>query len=146
MISILPFTREHIAEVCILEKTAFSDPWSEMTFIKELENPQAYYFIAIKDEKIVGYAGMLVILDEGHIMNIAVDKTQRGTGIGKELVKKIIEKAQELEMMGLTLEVRVGNIAAIKLYESFGFVSVGERKNYYQYPNEDATIMWCFFE
>ena len=145
MVSILPLTMDYIAEVYQLEKASFSEPWSEMTFIKELENPQAHYFVAMEDEKIVGYAGMVVILDEGHIMNIAVDKLQRGRGIGKELVRQLIDKARGLEMIGLTLEVRAGNIAAINLYESFGFVSVGERKNYYHYPKEDATIMWNFF-
>lgn len=145
MITIQPLTKEHISELYILEKAIFSEPWSEMTFVKELENPQAYYFIAIKDEKIVGYAGMCTILDEGHIMNIAVDKTLRGTGIGKMLVKTLVDKGYELELIGLTLEVRAGNTAAISLYESFGFVSVGERQNYYHYPSEDATIMWNFF-
>ncbi len=140
-----PLTKEHVSELYILEKASFSEPWSEMTFIKELENPQAYYFIALKDEKIVGYAGMCTILDEGHIMNIAVEKTLRGTGIGKKLVQALVDKGHELELTGLTLEVRAGNAAAIKLYESFGFVSVGERTNYYHYPSEDATIMWNFF-
>ena len=145
MVTIRPLTKEHISELCILEKAIFSEPWSEMTFVKELENPQAYYFIAVKDDKIVGYAGMCTVLDEGHIMNIAVDKTLRGTGIGKMLVKTLVEKGHELELVGLTLEVRAGNIAAISLYESFGFVSVGERQDYYHYPSEDATIMWNFF-
>lgn len=145
MITILPLTKEHISELYILEKATFSEPWSEMTFIKELENPQAYYYIAVKDEKIIGYAGMCTILDEGHIMNIAVEKAQRGRGIGKALVKTLVEKGHELELMGLTLEVRAGNTAAISLYESFGFVSVGIRENYYHYPSEDATIMWNFF-
>lgn len=145
MVTIQPLMKEHISELYILEKAIFSEPWSEMTFIKELENPQAHYFIALKDEKIVGYAGMCTILDEGHIMNIAVDKAQRGVGIGKKLVKTLVDKGHELGLIGLTLEVRAGNTPAIKLYGSFGFVSVGERKNYYHYPLEDAIIMWNFF-
>lgn len=145
MISILPLTRDYISELYKLEKTIFSEPWSEMTFIKELENPQAYYIIALKGEKLVGYAGICVILDEGHIMNIAVDETERGTGIGKKLVQTLVDKGHELDLIGLTLEVRAGNTAAINLYETFGFVSVGERTNYYHYPTEDATIMWNFF-
>ena len=145
MISILPLKKKHISALYILEKASFSEPWSEMTFIKELENPQAHYFIASKDDKIVGYAGILVMLDEGHVMNIAVDQTHRGKGIGRKLVQRLIDQGHELDLMGLTLEVRVGNIAAINLYESLGFVSVGERSDYYHYPREDATIMWNFF-
>lgn len=145
MVNILPLTKEHVSELYILEKASFSEPWSEMTFIKELENPQSHYFIAVKDEKIVGYAGISTVLDEGHVMNIAVAKDQRGTGIGKKLVKTLIDKGHALGLIGLTLEVRASNTAAINLYESFGFVSVGERKNYYHYPSEDAIIMWNFF-
>lgn len=145
MISILPLSIDHIKELCKLENATFSEPWSEMTFVKELENPYSHYFIAVKDEKIVGYAGMCAVLDEGHIMNIAVGKDQRGTGIGKKLVQTLIDKAHQLDLMGLTLEVRAGNTAAISLYESFGFVSVGEREGYYRYPTEDARIMWNFF-
>ena len=131
MISIEPLTQEYIQELYLLEKASFSEPWSEITFIKELENPQAHYLVAIKNGILVGYAGMWVILEEGHITNIAVAKDHRGCGIGKMLVGQLIKKAYQMDLVGLTLEVRESNIAAISLYESFGFVSVGERKNYY---------------
>ena len=145
MISIVPLTKEHISELYLLEKASFSEPWSEMTFLKELENPQAHYLVALKEGRLVGYAGMWVILDEGHITNIAVAKELRGHGIGKKLVSTLVEKAQQMSLIGLTLEVRKSNTSAIGLYESFGFVSVGERTEYYHYPTEDATIMWNFF-
>ena len=145
MVSIIPLTMEYIEELTKLEKTCFSEPWSEMTFVKEFENPQSHYYIALKNDEIVGYAGMWAICEEGHITNIAVRESERGAGIGKKLVKTLIDKAKELDLIGLTLEVRAGNIAAISLYESYGFVSVGERKNYYHYPKEDATIMWNYF-
>lgn len=145
MACILPLTEDYIDKVCKLEKASFSEPWSEMTFIKELEKPETHYFIASKEEQVVGYAGMWVVLDEAHIMNIAVDKTQRREGIGKKLVETLLEKARELKLIGLTLEVRAGNVAAISLYESLGFVSVASREDYYRYPREDAIIMWNFF-
>ena len=145
MIRIEALTEEYIPELYLLEKASFSEPWSEMTFVKELENPQAHYLIAIKDGSLVEYAGMWVILDEGHITNIAVAKEQRGLGMGKKLVATLVEKVERMSLMGLTLEVRQSNVAAISLYESFGFVSVGDRKDYYHYPTEDATIMWNFF-
>jgi len=145
MIFIQPLTQTHIKELYLLEKASFSEPWSEITFLKELENPQAHYLIAVKDGALVGYAGMWVILEEGHITNIAVAKEQRGHGIGKMLVSALIERAHEMSLIGLTLEVRQSNVLAINLYESFGFISVGERKDYYHYPTEDATIMWNYF-
>lgn len=146
MVSILPLTKEYIGELYLLEKASFSEPWSEMTFLKELENPQAHYLIAMKEGRLVGYAGMWVILDEGHITNIAVAKEWRGHGIGKKLVNTLIEKAHQMGLIGLTLEVRKSNVSAIGLYEALGFVNVGERKRYYNYPTEDATIMWNFFD
>lgn len=145
MISIQPLTEAYIKELYLLEKASFSEPWSEITFLKELENPQAHYLIAIKNGTLVGYAGMWVILEEGHITNIAVAKEQRGHGIGKMLVSALIKKAHEMSLIGLTLEVRESNTAAINLYESFGFISVGERNDYYHYPTEDAIIMWNYF-
>ncbi len=146
MISIVPLTKEYVSELYLLEKDSFSEPWSEITFLKELENPHGYYVIAIKDGSLVGYAGMWMILDEGHITNIAVAKKWRGHGIGKQLVNALVEKACQMSLVGLTLEVRKNNIPAINLYESFGFISVGERKNYYHYPSDDAIIMWKFFD
>lgn len=145
MPDIIPLTEEYISELYLLEKESFVEPWSEMTFRKELENPQAHYLIAIKDGQLIGYAGMWVIFEEGHITNIAVAKKERGCGIGKKLVSALIEKANRLSLIGLTLEVRKSNTLAIGLYESFGFVSVGERKGYYRYPTEDGIIMWNFF-
>lgn len=145
MIKIIPLTPNYIKELHEIEKATFSEPWSEMTFIKELENPSAHYFIALKDEKIVGYAGMCAIFDEGHIMNIAVAASQRRSGVGRQLIKILIDKAHELNLIGLTLEVRESNTPAINLYESLGFVSVGQRKAYYHYPIEDGIIMWNFF-
>lgn len=145
MINILSLTEEYIEETYELEKLSFSEPWSRMTFIKELENPHSHYYIALEDGKLIGYAGMLAVLDEGHIMNIAVDKGHRGQGIGKKLVNTLLGKARQLGLIGLTLEVRSGNKQAINLYESLGFVSVGIRKDYYHYPLEDGIIMWNYF-
>ncbi|NLI90276.1 MAG: ribosomal protein S18-alanine N-acetyltransferase [Epulopiscium sp.] len=145
MIDILPLTEEYLEETYQLEKLSFSEPWSRMTFIKELENPHSHYYILLKDEKLIGYAGMLAVLDEGHIMNIAVDRAFRGQGVGKQLVNTLLDKARQLGLIGLTLEVRSSNRPAISLYESLGFVNVGIRKDYYHYPLEDGIIMWNYF-
>lgn len=145
MISIVPLQIEHIDELYQLEKASFSEPWSQMMFIKELEKPQTYYFVAMEDEKIIGYAGMWVVMDEAHVMNIAVDQSKRRHGTGKRLLKTLLDKARQLDLIGLTLEVRAGNMPAISLYQSLGFFSVGQREDYYRYPLEDALIMWHYF-
>lgn len=88
-----------------------------------------------------GYGGFWRILDEGHITNIAVAGALRGRGIGKAILKEMIKRAQALNIERMTLEVRVNNTAALKLYEKYGFVTLGTRPKYYE-NGEDALIMW----
>jgi len=114
-------------------------------FLDELENIRARYFVAEVSGIIVGYAGFWIIMDEGHITNIAVDPSFRRMKIGSRLLEKIIETARENEVRALTLEVRKSNAAAISMYEKFGFKVEGIRKNYYSDTHEDAYIMWRYF-
>lgn len=145
MIRIVPLDESHIDGLHLIETMSFAEPWSKNAFLGEIDNSYAYYIVAQKDDKVVGYAGMWTMFDEGHITNIAVDQSQRRMGVGKKLIEALIEKAKELRLMGLTLEVRKSNIAAQNLYSLFGFYSVGERKDYYRYPIEAAVIMWKYF-
>lgn len=145
MIEIIPMREEHIGEVLALEEATFSIPWTRADFEREIrENQMAIYFIAVMDGKIVGYAGMWHIVTEGHITNVAVLEEARGKGIGAMLIEKLTETAMEKEMIGLTLEVRMGNIPAQKLYHKYGFRAEGFRKNYYPDTHEDAIIMWKY--
>ncbi len=129
-----------------VENRAFSIPWSRNMFVEELNNPGAVYYVALVNEVIVAYTGVQVILDEGHITNLAVDPSCRRQHIAFGLMRKIIEMSRDIKLVGLTLEVRAGNLPAISLYERFGFKAEGIRKSYYSDNNEDAIIMWCYFD
>ena len=142
-----PMTMADLDAVCAIEEQCFSVPWSRESMEKELiGNDQAHYLVAEIDEKVVGYAGFWQVLDEGHIMNIAVAPEVRGQGLGEELMRAMLQQGAQLGIIYWTLEVRVSNIAAIKLYEKVGFTSAGIRPGYYEKPKEDANIMWYKFE
>ncbi len=138
-----PMTMADLDAVCEIEEQCFSVPWSRESMEKELAgNDQAHYLVAEINEKVVGYAGFWQVLDEGHIMNIAVAPEMRGHGIGEELMRAMLQQGMQLGIIYWTLEVRVSNIAAVKLYEKVGFTSAGIRPGYYEKPKEDANIMW----
>lgn len=146
MLEIINMALEHVNEVSELEKMCFYTPWTKKDFIKEItENKLAIYIVAIDDKKVVGYAGMWHIVDEGHITNVAVMPEYQHCGIGNKLVEKLIEISIEKNIVGLTLEVRMGNLSAQKLYTKFGFKPQGIRKRYYSDTGEDAIIMWKYF-
>ncbi len=129
-----------MAEMDIL---CFSAPWSEKSFETEIkENPLAFYIVAEIDDKMTGYAGLWLVMDEGHITNVAVHPDFRRRGIGEALISIMLEHTIKNGIKSHTLEVRVSNDAAISLYEKFGFQSAGIRKNYYEDNGEDAIIMW----
>ena len=127
-----------------IEKKAYGEHhWSKDSFLSEINNELARYYCATDETgKILGYAGTWQILDEVHITNIAVDPDLHRKHIGEALLTAIIEDCYKHMVKYITLEVRVSNIAAIGLYEKYGFKSFGTRKGYYQNNNEDALIMW----
>ncbi len=133
---------EHLPQMVEIEKEAFSSPWTINMFIPELASENSVYLVGIIDDEVVCYGGFKKILDEGHIMNIAVKTKHRNLGYGKQLLSALFNWARLLMIKSLTLEVRVNNQAAIKLYTSFGFKNAGLRKNYYP-DNTDAVIMWA---
>ncbi len=146
MLEIQQMTQEHIDDVLTIEQSCFALPWTREDFEREMtENKLAIYIIAVLDGKIVGYAGMWHVVTEGHITNVAVLQEYRKQGIGNALIEEIIRIAEQREMIGITLEVRISNIAAQKLYTKYGFRPEGFRKKYYQDTKEDAIIMWKYF-
>lgn len=146
MIEIVPMAEEHINGVVTLEEATFSIPWTRADFEREVrENTMAIYYVALMDGRVVGYAGMWHVVTEGHITNVGVLEEVRCEGIGSRLMEKLIEKALEKEMTGITLEVRMGNRPAQALYHKYGFKAEGIRKNYYPDTKEDAIIMWKYF-
>lgn len=139
---IRPAENRDIDSIVEIEQKSFRIPWSKQMIEDEFFNPNAHYLVAEVMGKIVGYAGFWKILDEGHITNVAVHPDYRGSGYGRELIAVMVDKAKELDITKMTLEVRVSNNVAISLYKSFGFVSAGIRKKYYADNDEDAMIMW----
>ena len=147
MLEILPMTKEHIEQVLRVEEACFSIPWTREDFQREMtENKLAIYRIAVLDGNVVGYAGMWHVVTEGHITNVAVLEEYRKKGVADALMREMIDIAKQKQMIGITLEVRVGNLPAQKLYTKHGFRPEGFRKNYYQDTKEDAVIMWKYFE
>ncbi|MGI6257889.1 MAG: ribosomal protein S18-alanine N-acetyltransferase [Anaerovoracaceae bacterium] len=126
-----------------VEKQCFDDPWSRDAFRKELtENDIAFYLVAEIGGDIVGYAGLWVVGDEGHITNVAVHPDYRGKSVGSALVHTLLDYTIEVGLRRHTLEVRPSNEGALALYKKFGFVEAGRRPGYYSDTGEDAIIMW----
>lgn len=128
-----------IAEI---EKKCFAEPWSKKMIEDDYKNGLTYYIICEKAGKIVGYGGMWHVINEGHITNIAITPEEQGKGLGGRLMEALIKLAKEKEMIGITLEARVSNSKALKLYEKYGFRSEGLRPDYYSDNHESAVIMW----
>ena len=125
---------------CLL--TDFDNFWSYNILKQELENGKSKYFVAKQENEIVGFAGILLIIDQVNIMNIVVKKDKRNFGIGSSLLEEIIRYSKIHNATSITLEVNEKNIPAIKLYKKYGFVESGIRPKYYADDNEDAIIMW----
>ncbi|MBR2593442.1 MAG: ribosomal protein S18-alanine N-acetyltransferase [Firmicutes bacterium] len=146
MADIRPMTYEDVDGVWSIEEESFNVPWTKKDFQNEMaQNKMAVYFVAEEDSRIVGYAGMWHIVNEGHITNVAVSEEFRNRGIGKQLMEALFEECRKREMIGITLEVGVNNLTAQKLYKGLGFEEEGVRKNYYEHNHEDALIMWKYF-
>lgn len=148
-VKIVPMAAEHLDRLEQLERMCFSRPWSKKMLAEELDNQCAAFLVAVEPEteKAVGYAGLLVVADEGYITNVAVDPSCRRQGVAAQLLQVFDNFAKGNHLAFLTLEVRPSNAAAIALYEGFGFREVGRRRNYYDLPKEDALILTkCYTE
>ncbi|MBT2658483.1 ribosomal protein S18-alanine N-acetyltransferase [Bacillus sp. ISL-18] len=134
---------EDIDQVLEVEHASFTTPWSREAFFNEIHNNKfAVYIVLEENEKIVGYCGTWVVIDEAHVTNIAIRPEYRGKKLGEALLSKLISTTREMGARSMTLEVRVTNHVAQSLYRKFGFQNGGIRKNYYSDNQEDALIMW----
>lgn len=142
-VRIVPMTSAHLDEVADLERVCFSTPWSRNMLAEELDNACSAFLVALDpdDGSVVGYAGLLVIADEGYITNVAVRPESRRGGVAGQILDVFLKFAEANALAFLTLEVRESNYPAIALYGSRGFRGAGRRKNYYEHPKEDAIIM-----
>ncbi len=134
-------TSAHIADIANLEKECFSAPWSEDGLKSELNNKFARFYVAFSGGKTAGYIGSHNVLGEVYITNVAVFPEFRRNGTGKALVEFLVDRMKNEKAEFVTLEVRKSNLNAISLYEKCGFQKVGERKNFYEKPTEDAILM-----
>ena len=134
-------TMDDLQAVLALERAIYPDPWSEHIFREELATDGRVYLVAVVDGVIVGYAGLMLIGDDGHVTTVAVDRGARGHRLGTQLLLDLVERALVGGVRHLTLEVRTSNRTAQRLYTRFGMAPVGVRKDYYR--DEDALIMWA---
>lgn len=145
-INIRLMEEQDIPAILQVEHASFSIPWTEDAFFNELqENKFAVYLVIEVEEKVVGYVGTWIIIDEAHITNIAILPDYRGKRLGEKLLSEMIKTAIQLGAKTMTLEVRISNEVAKQLYRKFGFKDGGIRKRYYTDNQEDALIMWVNF-
>lgn len=131
-----------VEAVSKIEQEVFSMPWSPKDFLEMVEADYAYYYVAEEDGEIAGCCGIRNIAGEGEITNVVVAEKFRRRGIGRALMEYMLKEAPLHGIGDATLEVRVSNAPAIRLYESLGFKSEGVRPDFYDKPREDALIMW----
>jgi ribosomal-protein-alanine N-acetyltransferase len=144
VVHIVPMRRRHLRAVMRIEADTHPRPWSLSLFMSEiaLRSSRAYY-VARVDGAVVGYVGLMVSADEGHITTIAVDPDWHRRKVGSRLLLVAAREAIRRGAQALTLEVRMSNRGAQEMYRQFGFRPAGVRKNYYVETNEDALIMWA---
>jgi [ribosomal protein S18]-alanine N-acetyltransferase len=135
--------RRHLRGVMAIEREVYPRPWSPNLFLSEMaESRNRCYLVAKLDREVVGYGGLICYGEEAHITNIAVDPVHHRQRIGTRILHDLIQASVDMGAQAVSLEVRVTNWGAQRLYGRFGFRPVGVRKNYYQEINEDALIMW----
>ena len=140
-IIICPMSESDLDQVLSIESVSFPRPWNREHFLAELESPHAFPLVAMTGEQqVAGYICPMLVVDEGHILDVAVHPAFRGHGIGRLLVEKVMQECSERGAEYISLEVRTSNTPAISLYSALGFIETGVRKRYYE-NGEDALIM-----
>ncbi len=140
-LNILKMAECHIKELALIERECFSTPWTEKGLYDELSNPNARFYVAIVGGAVAGYIGAHNIIGEVYITNVAVNSTFRRKGVAENLVKYLISVSEAENADFVTLEVRESNLPARSLYEKMGFDVVGNRKDFYEQPRENAILM-----
>lgn len=132
--------KQDLAAIAALEQECFSHPWSEQA-LSLLCSDTAFGFVCMEGKVAAAYAGILTVLDEGQITNVATAPAYRQRGLAAKALGAVLQHARERALVSVTLEVRVSNAPAIALYEKYGFTVLGRRKGFYTLPTEDALIM-----
>ena len=132
---------ELLPQIQRIEQQSFSVPWTEQMLRVQLAPDSHVFLTAETADGVVGYVGMMYVLDEGYISNVAVRPDFRRRGAADALLTALEARARALRLSFLTLEVRESNTAAVALYEKHGYRIAGRRKHYYEKPTEDALLM-----
>lgn len=148
MYEVLPLRPEDLDEVASLEARCFSDPWPRELFLREAENHPENFCRVLRDGtgRLLAYSIAWIVADEAHLGDIAVAPEARGKGLGKILLRELIDEARRRSAVHIVLEVRAGNDGAIGLYEAHGFQKIAIRRGYYQDDQEDAYVMMLRLE
>ena len=141
MLTVLDTQERHLDALEALEKQCFSVPWTRGQLRSCLPDEHHVFLAAEEDGRLIAYVGMMHVLDEGYIANVAVAPEARRRGVARALLTELERRARAIPLAFLTLEVRAGNAPAIALYASLGYETVGRRRNYYEKPVEDALLM-----
>jgi len=143
-VRVAPLRRRHLRSVVRIEEECHARPWSATLFLSEIaQRSSRRYTVATLGPLVVGYCGLMVVDDDGHITTLSVDPAWHRRGIGTVLLLDQARVAPTLGVRHLTLEVRASNDAAQELYRRFGFAPVGVRRGYYAETGEDAIVMWA---
>lgn len=140
-LAVRPMTERDLGVVLAIERASFSMPWTESTFRGLLRRPDAHLFVAEAGQEVVGYSVVWTVVDQAELGDIAVTEAWRGRGIGRLLLEAVLEVLSAQAVREVFLEVRPSNATARRLYEGYGFVEVGRRRNYYSDPREDALVL-----
>src|SRR5919106_1086797 len=142
-IEITRMRRRHLRGIMAIERQVYPRPWSPSLFVSEMTSGRSRaYLVALDGRAVVGYGGLVSYGEEAHVTTIAVDPEHQRRKIGTRLLYELILEARAMGAQAVSLEVRVTNWGAQRMYARFGFRPVGIRKGYYQETNEDAVVMW----
>lgn len=136
----------HVSGIHAIEVECFSEPWPEQAIVSQLPDENHAFLVALDGEHVIGYVGMMTVLDEGYISNVAVTAAYRRQKIGDALISELMKRAAAFDLSFVTLEVRESNEPAKLLYEKHGFRQVGLRKGYYTKPKENAVLMTAYLK
>jgi len=137
---------ENIEGAYKIEAENFSEPWGKKSFVEVFDNPTINFIVLCKDERVIGFAMGQLIVDEYHILNIAVKKSEQNKKYGRHLFTVLLNEGLKRDGKHFFLEVRLSNERAIKLYEKYFFLEIFQRKNYYSNPSEHASVMYASSE
>jgi ribosomal-protein-alanine N-acetyltransferase len=139
-----PMQESDLQEVLDLEQTVYPHPWSMANFLDSLASGYEAWVLRDTDNELMGYFLLMAIVDEAHLLNVAVSAERQGQGLGRFLLNQAVACARGLGMESVLLEVRPSNTRALEIYQRYGFETIGRRKGYYPAANqqrEDAIVM-----